>query len=334
MSDGPRHRSRRRARGGRAAWPSAPSTACTPVTSSSSAWPSKRPASGASRATVVTFDHHPLAIVDPAHQPRLLTPPAVKQELDRGARRRRARRAAFRRRAGRHRRGAVLRRRARRLPAGGGRGGRRELHLRRPGRGHGDGLAQCGARLGFETLVVPLLQSHGRPISSSRIRRLLHEGSLPEVRAILGRPPRSWGPWSTATTRPHARLSDGQHRGAHRHDLPGARRLRGARQAARPLVPGGGQRRATTRPSCARATTRPSSASRPTCWASGRRLRANLTVDFLAKLRDEEKFPSPEASSPACTTTSPAPPRCATRRSLELGLDGRAARRAAGAAAS
>ncbi len=32
-------------------------------------------------ATVVTFDHHPLAIVDPGHQPRLLTPPAVKQEL-------------------------------------------------------------------------------------------------------------------------------------------------------------------------------------------------------------------------------------------------------------
>jgi len=41
--------------------------------------------------------------------------------------------------------------------------------------------------------VVPLLQSHGRPISSSRIRRLLHDGRLPEVRAILGRPPRLVG---------------------------------------------------------------------------------------------------------------------------------------------
>ena len=46
--DGRRRRSRGGAAGGRAAWPWAPSTACTPAISSSSASPARRPASAAS----------------------------------------------------------------------------------------------------------------------------------------------------------------------------------------------------------------------------------------------------------------------------------------------
>lgn len=144
-------------------------------------------------ATVVTFDHHPLAIVDPGHQPRLLTPPAVKQELI----------AAL---------GIdeliVLHFDAALAALAPGRFCRKVLAgdlqaavvavgenftFGARGAGTATSLAECGRRLGFETIIVPLLQSHGRPISSSRIRRLLHDGRLPEVRAILGRPPRLVG---------------------------------------------------------------------------------------------------------------------------------------------
>jgi riboflavin kinase/FMN adenylyltransferase len=144
-------------------------------------------------ATVVTFDHHPLAIVDPAHQPRLLTPPAVKEELigELGVDEL-----------------VVLHfdRALADLPpddfaAGVLAGGLQaavvavgeNFTFGARGLGTPATLVARGAALGFETIVVPLLQSHGRPISSSRIRRLLHDGRLPEVRAILGRPPRLVG---------------------------------------------------------------------------------------------------------------------------------------------
>ena len=143
--------------------------------------------------TVVTFDHHPLAVVDPTHQPRLLTPPAVKEELigelgvdelvvlhfDRAL----ADLPADDFAAG------VL---AEALQAAVVAVGENFTFGAR-GLGTPATLAARGVDLGFETLVVPLLQSHGRPISSSRIRRLLHDGRLPEVRAILGRPPRLVG---------------------------------------------------------------------------------------------------------------------------------------------
>ena len=144
-------------------------------------------------ATVVTFDHHPLAVVDPAHQPRLLTPPAVKEELiaalgvdelvvlhfD----------AALAALPAETFCGSVL--------AGGLRAAAvavgENFTFGARGAGTPATLSACGRRLGFETIVVPLLQAHGKPISSSRIRRLLHDGRLPEVRAILGRPPRLVG---------------------------------------------------------------------------------------------------------------------------------------------
>ena len=61
--------------------------------------------------------------------------------------------------------------------------------------GEGDAtlLRACGARRGFETVTVPLVTEHGQTISSTRIRRLLHDGELEEVREILGRPPSATG---------------------------------------------------------------------------------------------------------------------------------------------
>jgi riboflavin kinase / FMN adenylyltransferase len=54
-------------------------------------------------------------------------------------------------------------------------------------------LRDCGAAHGYEAIVEPLVTEHGKTISSTRIRRLLHDGELEEVREILGRPPSATG---------------------------------------------------------------------------------------------------------------------------------------------
>ncbi len=69
--------------------------------------------------------------------------------------------------------------------------GRRELLV-------GAAVQRAGAlavwrELGFEAVALRLVTEDGRPISSTRIRLLLHEGRLEDVRAILGRPPSAAG---------------------------------------------------------------------------------------------------------------------------------------------
>ena len=144
-------------------------------------------------ASVLTFDHHPLAVVDPSHQPRLLTPPAMKEQLidelgvdelvvlhfD-------AELAALS--PATFCRDILQRRLGARVVAVG-----ENFTFGARGAGDAETLRECGRRHGFETTVVPLLTADGRPISSSRIRRLLNEGRLHEVRDILGRPPRTVG---------------------------------------------------------------------------------------------------------------------------------------------
>lgn len=61
------------------------------------------------------------------------------------------------------------------------------------GRGDAGALKRIGRRTGFETVILRLVTEDGRPISSTRIRRLLHEGRLEDVREILGRPPSASG---------------------------------------------------------------------------------------------------------------------------------------------
>lgn len=61
------------------------------------------------------------------------------------------------------------------------------------GAGDAEQLRACGREHGYEAVVVPLVTEHGAPISSTRIRRLLHSGELEEVREILGRPPTAAG---------------------------------------------------------------------------------------------------------------------------------------------
>lgn len=50
-------------------------------------------------------------------------------------------------------------------------------------------LSACGRRHGYETVVLGLTTEDGQAISSTRIRSLLQAGQIEKVREILGRPP-------------------------------------------------------------------------------------------------------------------------------------------------
>ncbi len=144
-------------------------------------------------STVVTFDRHPLAVVTPGHAPELLTTSAEKTRLiaelgpdellvlhfD-------AALAAlepdeFCRRV------LVDALGARFVVVG------ENFSFGAGGRGDAAALAACGERGGFETAAVMLVTDEGHAISSTRIRRLLREGALEEVRQVLGRPPTATG---------------------------------------------------------------------------------------------------------------------------------------------
>jgi riboflavin kinase / FMN adenylyltransferase len=245
-------------------------------------------------AAVVTFDHHPLAVVDPAHQPRLLTPPAVKQELiaalgidelivlhfDAALAGLEA--SAFCR--------DVLKAQLQTEVAAVG----ENFTYGARGAGTAASLADCGRQLGFETIVVPLLTSGGRPISSSRIRRLLHEGRLPDVRAILGRPPRTVGlvvhgdkrgrtlGFPTANIEAHTgMIFPGRGVYAARVRLHGRWYRAAVNVGHNPTFLHRGDEEAFVR------------IEAYLLDFSGDAYGAIVTVDFLARLRDEEKFARP-----------------------------------------
>ena len=145
------------------------------------------------RSTILTFDRHPMAVIDPAHQPRLLTPPAEKVRLLAAAGADELLVLEFTREladmpAERFVRDLLVERlRARAVCVGA------NFSFGAGGRGTTADLTSAGVELGFELVVVPLAESHGRPISSTRIRKLLAEGRLEDVRTILGRPPSTSG---------------------------------------------------------------------------------------------------------------------------------------------
>ena len=150
-------------------------------------------AEGGLRASVVTFDRHPLTVIDPSHLPRLLTPLSEKVRLidelgpdelvllpfdERLAS---LSPAEF---CSRILAGAL---RAQTVVVG------ENFNFGAGGAGDAATLASCGAAHGFEAVTVGLVTEHGKTISSTRIRRLLHAGELEEVREILGRPPSATG---------------------------------------------------------------------------------------------------------------------------------------------
>ncbi|MFA4964932.1 MAG: bifunctional riboflavin kinase/FAD synthetase [Thermoleophilia bacterium] len=144
-------------------------------------------------SAVVTFDRHPLAVVDPARVPRLLTGLAEKTRLiaelapdelvllpfDEKLAALTA--AQF---CGDLLAGALE---ARVVVVG------ENFNFGAGGAGDAAQLRACGQRHGYETEALALVTEHGHAISSTRIRRLLHAGELEEVREILGRPPSAAG---------------------------------------------------------------------------------------------------------------------------------------------
>jgi riboflavin kinase/FMN adenylyltransferase len=150
-------------------------------------------AEGGLTSAVVTFDRHPLAIVDPVRVPRLLTPTDEKIRLiaelgpdelillpfdERLAA---LTPAAF---CADLLAGALL---AKVVVVG------ENFNFGAGGLGDAAQLRACGTAHDFEVEICALVTEHGAPISSTRIRRLLHDGDLEEVREILGRPPSAAG---------------------------------------------------------------------------------------------------------------------------------------------
>jgi len=143
--------------------------------------------------SVVTFDRHPLSVVDPSHAPRLLTPLTEKIRLieelgpeelvlmpfDEGL--------AALTPAGFCDQVLSEALQARVVVVG------ENFNFGAGGAGDAARLRTCGAAHGFETVAVSLVTEHGKTISSTRIRRLLKRGELEEVREILGRPPSAAG---------------------------------------------------------------------------------------------------------------------------------------------
>jgi riboflavin kinase / FMN adenylyltransferase len=144
-------------------------------------------------SAVVTFDRHPLSVVAPARAPRLLTPLPEKVRLIKelapdelvllhfDVEMAALQPAAF---CGRLLADAL---KARIVVVG------ENFNFGVGGGGDVAALRACGDVHGFETIALSLVTERGGPISSTRIRQLLHAGELEEVREILGRPPSAVG---------------------------------------------------------------------------------------------------------------------------------------------
>jgi riboflavin kinase/FMN adenylyltransferase len=144
-------------------------------------------------SAVVTFDRHPLSVIDPGRVPRLLTANEEKMRLieelgpdelvmlpfDQEMAAMTAAEFCTDLLAGSLQAQAVV--------VG------ENFNFGAHGAGDAAQLRDCGAAHGYDVEICPLVTEHGEPISSTRIRRLLHDGELEEVREILGRPPSAAG---------------------------------------------------------------------------------------------------------------------------------------------
>ena len=144
-------------------------------------------------SAVVTFDRHPLAVVDPTRAPRLLTSLDEKVRLvgelgpDELVLLPFDQRLAALTPAEFCAELLATKLQARIVVVG------ENFNFGAGGAGDAAQLRACGVAHGFDVEIVDLVTEHGEPISSTRIRRLLHDGELEEVREILGRPPSAAG---------------------------------------------------------------------------------------------------------------------------------------------
>jgi riboflavin kinase / FMN adenylyltransferase len=144
-------------------------------------------------SAVMTFDRHPLAVIDPSRVPRLLTSLSEKVRLIEGLGPNELVVLKFD-----HRLAALTPEefcggllastlQAKVVVVG------ENFNFGARGAGDATKLRDCGAAHGFETVALGLVTEQGKTISSTRIRRLLHAGELEEVREVLGRPPSAAG---------------------------------------------------------------------------------------------------------------------------------------------
>jgi riboflavin kinase / FMN adenylyltransferase len=144
-------------------------------------------------SAVVTFDRHPLSVIDPARVPRLLTANEEKIRLIAELGPDELIMLPFDGRLAALSPAEFCRDlladtlQARAVVVG------ENFNFGAGGAGDAEQLRACGAAGGYDVEVCPLVTEHGEPISSTRIRRLLHDGELEEVREILGRPPSAAG---------------------------------------------------------------------------------------------------------------------------------------------
>ncbi len=144
-------------------------------------------------STVVTFNRHPLSVIDPARVPRLLTSNEEKVRLIGELGPKELVMLPFDERMAALTpaefctgllAGALV---AKVVVVG------ENFNFGAHGAGDAAQLRAFGAANGYDVEVCLLVTEHGEPISSTRIRRLLHDGELEEVREILGRPPSAAG---------------------------------------------------------------------------------------------------------------------------------------------
>jgi len=148
----------------------------------------RRARTSGSESLLVTFDPHPLAVVNPPAAPRLLTLPAEKREILAQTAVDRVAELAFTPALAALEPAEFVRDVLRR------RFGMRELVL---GHDHGFGrgrsgdvdvVRRLGAADGFAVDVVEAVRDHGQPISSSLIRTAVAHGNLDAAARWLGRP--------------------------------------------------------------------------------------------------------------------------------------------------
>ena len=256
-------------------------------------------ARGNERTLVVTLDPHPLEVLRPEAAPPLLTTPeercgllgALDQPPD-----------------------AVLVRRFDRAVAGlspeeflrgvvppGARLARLVLgydfRMGKDRSGGPEEISALGARQGFAVLRVEPSVNGGDPVSSSRIRRHVAEGRVREAAALLGHPYRMDG-----TVVPGRGVGRILHFPTANVDIPDARKLRPAHgvYAVRVRLPGEARRRDGVM----------NFGTRPT-FEAGEALEVHLPgfdgdlsgqsliLELIERIRDERRFPGPEALTAA-----------------------------------
>jgi riboflavin kinase/FMN adenylyltransferase len=260
----------------------------------------KEAAHGGERTLVVTLDPHPLEVLRPAAAPRLLTTPAERCRLleelggppDAVLVQRFDRDVASLDPEGFLRLVVPSRARLARLVLG------HDFRMGRDRSGGPEELAALGQARGFGVVRVAASQDDGSPVSSSRIRALLADGSLAEAAALLGHPYRVEGvvvkgqgmgrkldfPTANVDIRDSRKLLPAHGVYALRVRLPGEAALRPAvmNYGIRPTFGGG-----------------PPTLEVHILGYRGDLLGRELRLDLVERIRGEKRFPGPEALASA-----------------------------------